>query len=98
MNLTQLGWNTELQQAFDLNNQIEWVPARVTLEHKRIYRVLTVQGDLLAEITGKMRHVADGREDYPAVGDWVFVSRDTKREKQLFMAFCQDSVNFPERL
>jgi len=43
------------------------------LEHKRLYRILTEQGELLGEITGKMRFVAEGREDYPAVGDWVVI-------------------------
>ncbi len=74
LNLTQLGWNTELQEAFDEFDQIDFIPGRVILEHKRIYRVITLQGELLAEITGRMRHLADGREDYPAVGDWVVVS------------------------
>jgi ribosome biogenesis GTPase len=33
--------------------------------------VLTEEGELLAEVSGKLRHEAIGREDYPAVGDWV---------------------------
>lgn len=74
MNLKQLGWNQELQTKFDLMNNKNCIPGRVTLEHKRIYRVLTEQGELLAEITGKMRFQADSREDYPAVGDWVTIS------------------------
>lgn len=74
MNLTQLGWNTELQNEFETVNNKEWIAGRVTLEHKRIYRVMTESGELMAEITGKMRYQAGGREDYPAVGDWVLLS------------------------
>jgi ribosome biogenesis GTPase len=74
LNLTQLGWNTELQNEFDRMNNQDCIPGRVTLEHKRIYRVMTESGELMAEITGKMRYQADGREDYPAVGDWVVLS------------------------
>jgi ribosome biogenesis GTPase len=74
LNLTKLGWNTELQKEFEVLNNKEWIPGRVTLEHKRIYRVLTESGELMAEITGKMRYQAGGRDDYPAVGDWVVLS------------------------
>ncbi|YCA13439.1 ribosome small subunit-dependent GTPase A [Bacillus sp. AK128] len=55
-------------------NQKNWIAGRVILEHKRMYRVVTEEGELLAEITGKMRFQADGREDFPAVGDWVLVT------------------------
>ncbi|WP_430392887.1 ribosome small subunit-dependent GTPase A [Bacillus suaedaesalsae] len=74
MNLTQLGWNTQLQNEMDAITNTEWIAGRVTLEHKRIYRVMTESGELMAEITGKMRFLAGGREDYPAVGDWVLLS------------------------
>ncbi|MCH1626289.1 ribosome small subunit-dependent GTPase A [Fredinandcohnia sp. SECRCQ15] len=47
---------------------------RVALEHKRMYRVYTDKGEILAEISGKMRFEALNREDYPAVGDWVVLS------------------------
>ncbi|WP_246939519.1 ribosome small subunit-dependent GTPase A [Bacillus pinisoli] len=74
MNLKSLGWNCELEEIFNQEKQLNWLPGRVSLEHKRMYRILTEEGELLAEITGKMRFQADGREDYPAVGDWVMVS------------------------
>lgn len=74
MKLNELGWNMEFQHAFDQVKQSEWNPGRVTSEHKGSYRVQTETGELLGEITGKMRYQADGRQDYPAVGDWVLLS------------------------
>ena len=50
-------------------------PARVTEQHHSLYRVVTVQGELQAGVTGKLLHAADGTEDFPAVGDWVMVDR-----------------------
>nr|WP_077247583.1 ribosome small subunit-dependent GTPase A [Bacillus sp. FJAT-27225] len=47
---------------------------RVALEHKHMYRVWTEEGELLCEVSGKMAFEAAGREDYPAVGDWVMVA------------------------
>ena len=50
------------------------VPGRVTLEHQKIYRVSTVDGEILARVRGRLRHLADRRDRFPAVGDWVAVA------------------------
>lgn len=50
------------------------VLGRVTLEHKRLYRVMTEQGEVIASISGKMSFEALNRADYPCVGDWVYLS------------------------
>lgn len=47
--------------------------ARVTSEHKELYRVKTSSGEYCAKITGKQMFEASGREDFPAVGDFVGV-------------------------
>lgn len=46
---------------------------RVTVEFKQMYSVATHHGDVFAEISGKMRHSAVDRKDYPAVGDYVVI-------------------------
>jgi len=69
--LARLGWNTRLQQAFAAYASEDVVPARVALEHTHIYRVLTEAGELLARVSGRLRHRAATRADFPAVGDWV---------------------------
>ncbi len=43
------------------------------LEHTHIYRVGTADGELLARVSGRLRHRAESRPDFPAVGDWVVV-------------------------
>ena len=40
-------------------------------EHKERYIIKTDKGEFEAEITGNIRFAAKGREDFPAVGDWV---------------------------
>jgi ribosome biogenesis GTPase len=67
------GWNEQWQAAFVALGLAGAVPGRVTTEHKGMYRVVTEQGELLIEVSGKLRHAAVSREDYPAVGDWVAV-------------------------
>ncbi len=73
MNLVDFGWNELLEKQFQQYIGFGVSVGRVYLEHKHIYRLHTEYGELLAEITGKMRHQASGRSDYPAVGDWVVI-------------------------
>ncbi len=49
--------------------------ARVIAQHKGAYKVKNASGEYLAKITGKQMFDATGREDYPAVGDWVAISK-----------------------
>ena len=42
-------------------------------EFKGLYRVRSAQAEYLAEAAGKLQHQAAGREDFPAVGDWVAI-------------------------
>lgn len=70
-NLHTLGWKPDFETSFASFAEQGFVAGRVALEHKRIYRVYSEHGELLAEVSGKLRYLATGREDYPAVGDWV---------------------------
>jgi ribosome biogenesis GTPase / thiamine phosphate phosphatase len=74
LNLKSLGWNQTFEEAFKEYDNQKLVPGRISVEHKGLYDVLTEHGELLGEITGKIRFNAKGRHDYPAVGDWVAVS------------------------
>ena len=69
--LARLGWNERLQQAFAAHASGDAVPARVALEHTHIYRVKSEAGESLARVSGRLRHRAATRADFPAVGDWV---------------------------
>ncbi|HEY3380545.1 MAG TPA: ribosome small subunit-dependent GTPase A [Vicinamibacterales bacterium] len=69
--LDALGWTDQFAQALDELDEPDLIPARVSLEHQHIYRVLTAQGETLARVTGRMRHNATASVEYPAVGDWV---------------------------
>jgi ribosome biogenesis GTPase / thiamine phosphate phosphatase len=71
--LEDLGWSPGLAEAFAPHRAARLSPARVSLEHTHIYRVLSPAGEQLARIAGRLRHHAGGRADYPAVGDWVAI-------------------------
>ena len=71
MKLEELGYNQQLENYRKENKLEGFVPGRVISEHRERYIVRTEDGDREAEITGNMRFTASGREDFPAVGDWV---------------------------
>lgn len=75
MNLAALGWDDAFAAAFAPHAAEGWVPARVALEHQHIYRVVTAEDEPLAVVSGRFRHHAKGRHEYPAVGDWVALER-----------------------
>src|SRR3954464_5599728 len=71
--LLRLGWTTALADAFARFAAQGLFPARVALEHTHIYRVIGESGESLARVSGRLRHRAHARADFPAVGDWVAV-------------------------
>ncbi len=49
--------------------------ARVSVQHKDMYKVLTESGEIYAGVSGKFSYAASDATDYPAVGDWVLIDR-----------------------
>ena len=71
--LLALGWTPRFAELFEPYRREGLTPARVSLEHTHIYRVLTGQEEWLARVAGRLRHQAAARVDFPTVGDWVAV-------------------------
>lgn len=71
MELEDIGYNDKLRQLWAGNLSAGFEPGRVVSEHKERYSVKTASGEFDAEVTGNLRFTAMGREDFPAVGDWV---------------------------
>jgi ribosome biogenesis GTPase len=70
--LVQLGWtDARARQLAAIDPSGTLAPGRVALEHNHVYRVLTDEGERLAEAAGRIRYQATGRHELPAVGDWV---------------------------
>lgn len=71
--LDRLGWAEPFSSAFDRLDEPSLTPARVALEHRDAYVVLTADAELRAAVSGRLRHRTASRLDLPAVGDWVAV-------------------------
>ncbi len=74
-----LGWTPALTEAFAPFASEGLDEARVAVEHQHLFGLYTKGGDLLADVSGHMRHHARSRLDFPVAGDWVAVrSRATE--------------------
>jgi len=71
MQLEDFGYTDKLEKFRIENNLLDFEIGRVVAEHKERYIVKTAAGELDAEISGNLQYSAKGREDFPAVGDWV---------------------------
>lgn len=69
--LAPLGWSSFFASSFESLADPSLVPARVAAEHRDAHAVLTGTAELRADVAGRLRHAAPGREHLPAVGDWV---------------------------
>jgi ribosome biogenesis GTPase len=49
--------------------------ARVSVQHKDIYRIITECGEVQARVSGKLGYSASVSADYPVAGDWVLADR-----------------------
>lgn len=78
--LHDLGWGDFFSSqlaVLEVNSEI--AAARVAEENREMFRLLSPQGEFMAEVSGKFRHEVAARADFPAVGDWVLAS--TRKEE-----------------
>ncbi|MDF9408164.1 ribosome small subunit-dependent GTPase A [Pelotomaculum isophthalicicum JI] len=53
--------------------------ARISIQHKDMYKVITEGGEINAKVSGKLGYSASASAEYPAVGDWVLVDRTDEK-------------------
>ncbi|WP_010289501.1 ribosome small subunit-dependent GTPase A [Kurthia massiliensis] len=78
MTLQTLGFSTFFEQQLQ---QTTWRPARITEQHKHMYRVCGEDFEWLATVSGSYAFHTHHAIDYPAIGDWVLVEQMPGEEK-----------------
>jgi ribosome biogenesis GTPase len=79
MKIEQLGFNKWFLDRIDPTKLIDHQIARVITVNKDSYTINNGEGDVSAEITGKLMFSADSPLDYPATGDWVIAQYYDKK-------------------
>ena len=72
-NLQHIGFNDWFQARVEADKLAQHDIARVVSVHKDSYMITKGQGDVFAELTGKLAYTADSAADLPTTGDWVYV-------------------------
>jgi ribosome biogenesis GTPase / thiamine phosphate phosphatase len=92
VSLESLGWTAALEQELAALRLAQGEPAlaaaRIVTEHPGSYRVLTADGLDDASLGGRLRHLAAGRLDLPAVGDWVALGPSRRVDAVLTRKSC----------
>jgi ribosome biogenesis GTPase / thiamine phosphate phosphatase len=71
LNLEEFGWNSYFQNHYANHQNNYLIPARVTFQGRGMYRLVSENGELWAEIGGALRHESLVSENLPTCGDWV---------------------------
>ena len=71
--LERLGYDSWLQAQVDASNMAGHEIARVISVRRGSYRVSKGDGDVYAELIGKLAYCSDTAADLPTTGDWVYV-------------------------
>jgi ribosome biogenesis GTPase len=69
--LESLGWSPIWARRFELHAPAGCSPGRICVEHRELYHFYGEGREGTAQVSGRLRHEAGGRADFPAVGDWV---------------------------
>ena len=96
--LTTFGWSKFFEDNFDSYAGSGYTCGRVALEHKNFFRVYTQHGEVLAEISGKLRHEAVNRSDLPVVGDWVVIRSRPERGRVTIHAVLPRRTSFARKI
>lgn len=73
INLKNYGLDERFEREATLYNGL--FIARVTEQHRELYKVMSEYGEIEASVSGKLAYHADGQTSFPAVGDWVMIDR-----------------------
>ena len=71
--LQNIGFDDWFQERIEADKLALHEIARVVSVHKDSYMITKGQGDVFAELTGKLAYTADSAADLPTTGDWVYV-------------------------
>jgi ribosome biogenesis GTPase len=96
--LTTFGWSEFFEGKFKSYEDMGYTCGRVTLEHRNLFRVYTQNGEVLAEISGKLWHEATSRRDLPAVGDWVAIRARPEGGRVMIHAVLPRRTSFARKI
>jgi ribosome biogenesis GTPase len=80
IDLTKYGFT----ERYEMEVYIEGcIPARVTEVHREMYKVVSTHGESNAKLKGSLYKITESAEDFPAVGDFVYLRYNEQGDSQI---------------
>jgi ribosome biogenesis GTPase len=99
MTLESLGWDVDLERAFQAwADKADMRPGRVVIEFNYICRVWCHDEEIDAVRSGRFTHRATRRSELPAVGDWVVVRKRPDENRGAIVAVLPRRSRFSRRM
>lgn len=81
--LKKLGWTDFFAQSFEPFRKQGFKIGRVAIENRDCYSVLTAEGEVTAEVAGKLLFTRESAADLPKVGDWAVMLQFEASERAI---------------
>lgn len=98
LNKEALGWNEFFENSFQPYAQQGMIVGRVYSQDRLGSLIYTDTGEVHAEVSGRLRYLAESRADYPAVGDWVALTPPTPTSQALIEAVLPRKSKFSRKV
>lgn len=94
--INEFGWSDALRIAFAPFEAVGCLPARVTAQHRGLWRLVTDAGELSGRLTGAYASAA-AQGEYPVVGDWLAVTLEGDPPEAQIHALLPRRTSFARR-
>ena len=97
VDLDTLGWHVDFDEPFQTHAAQGLHAARVAVAHNYLYQLTGADGELMAEVSGRLRHQGDIPENRPVVGDWVAIKPSQSEQKATIEAVLPRRTSFSRK-
>lgn len=94
--IEQFGWSDALQQQFTPHAAAGLIPARIIVQQRGLYEIVTELGELTATLAGRLAHDAEDGT-LPVTGDWVAVQARPAERSATIQHVLPRSTTFTRR-
>jgi ribosome biogenesis GTPase len=98
LTLEALGWTPSFAESFAPWREKGLQLGRVAVEDKHYYIVLTPEGELTGQVSGKLLHEAASPAALPKVGDWVAMASVPAESKAIIHAVLERRTKISRKL
>ena len=95
--LHELGWNEDLEKAFQPYREKGFIPARISKQMKNAYNVLMETGEVAARLSDLLWKSARNRSMLPAIGDWVALHQKHEADPYIIMELLPRKTCFSRK-